>query len=66
MNTVSLVPSSESEISEVLIKETEPLHIAGGQSRLEATEEKIISTSALNGIVAVSYTHLTLPTNREV
>ena len=36
MNTVSLVPSSESEISEVLIKETEPLHIAGGQSRLEA------------------------------
>ena len=51
MNTVSLVPSSESEISEVLIKETEPLHIAGGQSRLEATEEKIISTSALNGIV---------------
>ena len=51
MNTVSLVPSSEVEISEVLIKETEPLHIAGGQSRLEATEEKIISTSALNGIV---------------
>ena len=51
MTAVTLTPGSESDIREVLLSETEPLHIAGGQSRLEATEKKIISTAQLNGIV---------------
>ena len=51
MTAVTLAPGSESDIREVLLSETEPLHIAGGQSRLEATEKKIISTAQLNGIV---------------
>ena len=51
MNTVTLSPGSESDVREVLLSETEPLHIAGGQSRLVATEKKNISTSQLNGIV---------------
>ena len=50
MTAVTLAPGSESDIREVLLSETEPLHIAGGQSRLEATE-KNISTAQLNGIV---------------
>ena len=49
MTAVTLAPGSESDIREVLLSETEPLHIAGGQSRLEATEKKIISTAQLNG-----------------
>ena len=51
MNAVTLSPRSESDVREVLLSETEPLHIAGGQSRLIATEKKNISTSQLNGIV---------------
>ena len=51
MTAVTLAPGSESDIREVLLCETDPLHIAGGQSRLEATEKKIISTAQLNGIV---------------
>ena len=51
MNAVTLAPDSESDVREVLLSETEPLHIAGGQSRLKATEKKIISTAQLNGIV---------------
>ena len=51
MNVVTLSPGSESDVREVLLSETEPLHIAGGQSRLVATEKKNISTSKLNGIV---------------
>ena len=51
MKAVTLAPGSESDVREVLLSETEPLHIAGGQSRLEATEKKIISTAQLNGIV---------------
>ena len=51
MSTTSLMPSSESDIRDLLISETEGLHIAGGQSRLQATEEKVISTCALTGIV---------------
>ena len=51
MTAVTLAPGSESDVREVLLSETEPLHIAGGQSRLEATEKKIISTAQLNGIV---------------
>ena len=51
MNAVTLSPGSESDVREVLLSETEPLHIAGGQSRLIATEKKNISTSQLNGIV---------------
>ncbi|NCV48444.1 MAG: FAD-binding protein [Rhodobacterales bacterium] len=51
MSTTSLMPSSESDIRDLLISETEGLHIAGGQSRLRATEEKVISTCALTGIV---------------
>ena len=51
MNAVTVAPGSETEVREVLLSETEPLHIAGGQSRLEATEKKIISTAQLNGIV---------------
>ena len=51
MNAVTLSPASESDVREVLLSETEPLHIAGGQSRLVATEKKNISTSQLNGIV---------------
>ena len=41
MNEVTLSPGSESDVREVLLSETEPLHIAGGQSRLVATEKKI-------------------------
>ena len=51
MNAVTLSPGSESDVREVLLSETEPLHIAGGQSRLISTEKKNISTSQLNGIV---------------
>ena len=51
MNAITLSPGSESDVREVLLSETEPLHIAGGQSRLIATEKKNISTSQLNGIV---------------
>ena len=51
MSATSLTPSSESDFRDLLMSETERLHIAGGQSRLRATEEKIISTSALTGIV---------------
>ena len=51
MNALTLSPGSESDVREVLLSETEPLHIAGGQSRLVATEKKNISTSQLNGIV---------------
>ena len=51
MNAVTLSPGSESDVREVLLSETEPLHIAGGQSRLIATGKKNISTSQLNGIV---------------
>ena len=42
MNAVTAAPGSESEVREVLLSETEPLHIAGGQSRLVATEKKLI------------------------
>ena len=41
MKAVTLAPGSESDVREVLLSETEPLHIAGGQSRLEATEKKL-------------------------
>ena len=51
MSIANVAPSSESEIAELVTSETERVHIAGGQSRLLATEKKIISTSALNGIV---------------
>mgnify|MGYP003325643802 CR=1 FL=1 len=34
--------------------------------RLRASEAVIIPTDTLPGLAAVSYTHLTLPTNREV
>ena len=51
MNAVTVAPGSESEVREFLLSETQPIHIAGGQSRMVATEKKIISTSALNGIV---------------
>ena len=51
MSIANLAPSSESEIAELVTSETERVHIAGGQSRLLATEKKTISTSALNGIV---------------
>ena len=51
MSTANLAPTSESEIAELVTSETDLVHIAGGQSRLLATEKKIISTSALNGIV---------------
>ena len=42
MSTTSLMPSSESDIRDLLISETEGLHISGGQSRLRATEEKVM------------------------
>ena len=51
MNAVTLAPRSENDVREILLSETDPLHIAGGQSRLVATEKKIISTSQLNGVV---------------
>ena len=51
MSTANLAPTSESEIAELVTSGTDRVHIAGGQSRLLATEKKIISTSALNGIV---------------
>ena len=37
MNEVTLSPGSESDVREVLLSETEPLHFAGGQSRLGAS-----------------------------
>ena len=51
MSTANLAPTSESEVAELVTSVTDRVHIAGGQSRLLATEKKIISTSALNGIV---------------
>ena len=57
MSTTSLMPSSESDIRDLLISETEGLHIAGGQSRLRATEEKVISTCALTGIIDMNLAH---------
>ena len=45
MTAVTLAPGSESDIREVLLSETEPLHIAGGQSRLEATEKNYFNRS---------------------
>jgi glycolate oxidase FAD binding subunit len=51
MSTANLAPTSESEVAELVTSGTDRVHIAGGQSRLLATEKKIISTSALNGIV---------------
>ena len=51
MSAITLAPGSEGDVREVLLSETKPLHIAGGQSRLVTTEKKIISTAELNGIV---------------
>ena len=54
--------SSVSVITEVLEREEYQLFVAnGGQSAI-----KILEQERINLVITVSYTHLTLPTNREV
>jgi glycolate oxidase FAD binding subunit len=64
-----LTPTTETEAAELIrdhASRKTPLHIRGGGSRAgfgnSVAAQAILSSSSLNGIVAVSYTHLTLPT----